>query len=348
MSKKLLNPSLTLSCLASILTFAHTAIAQESIIDIIPDFTPEEQQSLSKDAGLFTSAIMVFTGLNAVSGGNFTFDRNDGERDTTLDTFRLPYTHTYGKETDTISPLARVTLGQSNLRNVNTQYSNILKEEKDSLPSFIADLPNLPDFVKTDSTSLSLGGGFTYRPTSALSITPAMDFIWTHIKRRYDFNNFLSGLIAQKYDRDLFNTSVEAMGYSPSIKAEYRFGDANGFNFTPSTNFTYLASYDLWSKSRYSNFSSDATVLFTALDLNIPTNCTIFDAPMKINPFVNRTDLGLAAQDASGLWYFYDVGANFTFDVKDQSSWFQSIKLGASYSFGDDFTGYRLGAGVEL
>jgi hypothetical protein len=321
--------------------------AQDSIDDIIPDFSPEQQSALSKEFGLFTSAVTVFTGLNSVSGGNFTFDSPRG-RDTTLDTFRIPYTHTYGNEKDTWRPFVNVIAAQSNLRQSNSDYSDVLKEEALNLPDEINALPNNPDFVKTDSSSLSLGGGATYQPTEELSITSSMDFIWTHIKRRYDYNNFLSALIGQKYDRDLFNTSLEAIAYAPSIKVAYRIGCEEDFNVTPSAHFTYLSSYDMWSKSRYSDFSSDSTVLFTSLDLKIPTPVTAFGASMKVNPFINRTDLGLAAQNGVGLWYFYDVGTNVTFDLKGKSDWISSLRLGASYSFGDDFSGYRIGAGVEL
>ena len=348
MKSQLRSTTLLLTLVTLFVSLSNCAHAQSNINDLIPDFSPEEQQGLAKNFGLFTSAVSIFTGLNTISAGSFKFDGAPGERDTSLNTYRIPYTYTFGEDKDTLRPYLSIIAGHFEMRSTNSDYSNVLKENPSEFPDFINALPNNPDFVKTDASSLSAGFGFGYHPTEALAITPGMDFIWTHIKRRYDYNNFLSALLGQKYDRDLFNTSVEAIAYAPSIKVAYKFGDDSCFSFTPSTQFTYLSSYDLWSKSRFASFSSDATVLFTSLDFKVPTDWTAFGTPVAFNPFFNRTDLGLAAQDGTGLWYFHDVGANFTFDLKEKKAFLKSLRLGASYSFGDSFSGYRIGAGVEL
>jgi hypothetical protein len=340
--KKLLIKSSSLA-IASLLALSvsNSAIAQ-TIDDILPDFTPEEAAEISKNFGTYTSAVAVFTGRNAASTGNFSFDNDGGDFSVTS----IPITHTFGEESDVSRFRIRGGVGQFDSRISNTDFSDIYSEIESELPEEFQGLENLPDFQKDSATSLTLGGSWVYQPISGLTIEPAFDLIWTHVKRKYDTNNFVSQLVAIKFDRDIFNNSTESISYSPSLGVDYKIDLCNGYSLTPSVRYTHLWSEELWSKSQFGKFSIDSGILQTGLEANMPLGFTTFGSETSLQPFAMWTNLNNAVEEALDEDNLYDFGANFAFAVNN--SWLNQLSLGAAYITASDFSGYRLNLGFDF
>jgi len=316
---------------------------------VIPDFSPEQRQFLGRAFGTYTTATTVFTGLNSASGGALSFDGRDGDRDgLELDIYRLPLNYTFGEEGDKVRLALRGVIGRFSGTSSAYFFSDELAASGDALPQEIRDLPNLPDFVRETATSLGGGFGVQIEALKGLTITPAFDLIWTHLRSEYDYNNFLSAFIGAKYDRELFNTSVEAISYVPSIKVAYKYDITDCFAILPNVEYSYLRTTDLWSKSSLADFTTNAEVLRTTIEAAVKTPWEVAKTPVSVHPYVIRTDLGGAAKDGLGFSYFHDVGLDVAFATGARGWWLSEVRVGGAYIFNDYFDGYRFGFNAKL
>ena len=314
----------------------------QSLSDLVPDFSKSEQGQLKKSFGQYASSTVVFTGHNAASSGNFSFDNDGG----TVNVTSIPFTHTFGDDGDTLRFIGRGAVGDLESRSSETGFSNIVTEFSNQLPPELTSIPNLPDFRKDRATSLSLGGGAQFEAAPGLTITPAFDFIWTHVKRKYDYNNFLSALFGTKYDRDLFNYSTETISYSPSMDVTYDIDLCDGYKITPSASYTHLWTNDIWSKSKFAEFSINSGVLQTQLAATVPLPYTVLDTALAVKPYVKRTNLYGAVRESLGDKALYDIGTDLEFQLKE--SMISALRIGAAFITADNLNGYRIDLGVDF
>jgi|GEM_PF-6957564 len=202
----------------------------------------------------------------------------------------------------------------------------------------------LADAISSPSAG-TLGAGAVIKPVDGLTIEPAFNVIWTHVKTRWDYNNFVSALYGSKFDCDLFNTSLKAISYSPSIRVEYEVNLPGGCRLIPGVTYTHLWSYDLWSKSRFSDFSIDSGVLQSRLAASIPIVGDSVGRQVDLRPFVNRTDLYRAVRDSLEENLLWDFGADIAVQIRD--SWIKETRLGGAYIYAMAFDGYRVNLGIE-
>lgn len=145
-----------------------------------------------------------------------------------------------------------------------------------------------------------------------------------------------------KFDRELFNTSVEAISYVPSIRVAYDYAVTDCLSIIPSAEYSYLWTDDLWSKSSLADFSVDAGVLRSTIETAIKTPWEVAELPISFHPYVIRTDVSGAAKDGLGFSYFHDVGLDVAFDTSESSVPLSELRFGGAYIFNDDFDGYRV------
>jgi hypothetical protein len=319
-----------------------SSVGAQTIEDIIPDFTPEESRQLRDGFGRYTSFVTVFTSRNGASSGAFSADGDAGD----FSVMSVPISYTFGEDSDQLRFKLRSALGQYKSTSSASEFADVYTEIEPELPPELQGLPNENDFLRNTANSLTLGGGFEYRPTKNLLIEPAFDFVWTHIKQRWNYGNIVSALVGARYDRDLFNTSVESMSYSPSIHALYEIELGKGYALIPEVTYTHLWSYDLWSKSEFGDFAIDSGVLQTRVTGSIPLSNETFGRNVDLRPFVVRTDLYRAVKQAFGESTLWDFGADIAVEIKD--SWISELRLGGAYIYSDVIEGYRLNLGAEF
>ena len=329
--------SLTLS---SLTIFSTSALAQLDIDELIPDFTPEEASNIGQAFGTFTSATAVFTGRNAVATGNFSFDNDGGD----FSVMNIPLTYISGEKGDTLRWQVRGALGRFESRSSITSFFELSEQLRELEPE-IFDFPNRPDFRKDESTSLSLGTGVVYSPIAGLEISPAFDFIWTHVRREFDYNNLVSNLLALKFDREVFNNSTESITYSPSLGISYKIDLGCGYSVTPSALYTHLWTEDIWSKSTFAKFSIDSGVFQGQLVGNIPLPFVVISGETDLRPFAKVTNLHGAVKSALEEDTIFDFGADIAFDLEDASV--KEVSIGAAYVTASSFDGYRLNVSAE-
>lgn len=314
--------------------------AQVTIDDLVPDFTPEEESSLRQAFAQFTAANTVFTSRNTVATGSFSFDNEGGD----FSVLNLPLTYTFGSAEDKQRVQLRAAFGHLSARQSNTSFLEIAEEAQAEYPE-IFNFNNQADFLKDEATSLSLGAGIIFQPVANLKIQPSFDLTWTHVRREFDYNNFVSALIGLKYDREIFNNSTESISYSPSLSTSYKVDLGGGYWISPSVLYTHIWTEDLWSKSTYAKFSIDSGVLQTQLMANIPLPFTIIAEPTNLRPSVRLTDLHGGVRHSLQETTFFDFGLELASAVN--SRYLSEIAIGVSYVTGDSFDGSRTSLAIE-
>lgn len=327
--------SLALVAIVALALLTERALAQ-TIDELVPDFSPQEQADLGRAFGTYASAITVFTGRNAASSGNFSFDDDGGD----ISIVHIPVSTTFGEEGDRLRLNLRGAFGRFEARTSVYDFFNLSEELRAEDPEVYGEVVNAPDFRKDWANSLSIGAGVVYEPLEGLQITPSFDLIWTHVKRRFDYNNLVSGIVGLKYDRDLFNLSTESITYSPSLEISYQIILACGYSVTPSVTYTHLWTEDLWSKSRFAHFSIDSSVLQGQVTANIPLPFSITSGETDLRPFFKASNLHGAVQNSLEEDSIFDLGTNIAFDVS--SDYIDELIVGAAYITASDLEGYRI------
>lgn len=271
----------------------------------------------------------IFTSQNTASSGVFSLDSDTpGADDTEIDLTKLPVSYTFGDENDAVRPHVRGILAS-------------LKSTR-SVPT--GGPGSVDDFSRLEVLTAGVAGGIVYQACDDLRITPLFEVAYSNIERKYDYNNAYSQANLSPFDRDAFNTSVEVMTYSPSIEADYTIRH-NETKIIPKLRYAHLFNESISSKSSVVDVSSDSGLLQSFLDIETPLGTTLFGQQLGLHPFIVRTDVFGTAKDARGPNYFHEVGADLTF-TEDQRELLKGFSLGASYIFGDDLTGYRIGLGL--
>jgi hypothetical protein len=275
------------------------------------------------------NGVTIFTSQDTASSGVFSFDSDTpGVGDADIDLIKLPGKYTFGDENDVLRPQIRGVLGSlESKRSVATGSPG-----------------SIDDFSRLEVLTAGVFGGVVYRPWRELRITPLIGVAYSHVKRRYDYNNSFSQMNLLPYDREAFNTSVDVMTYSPTVELDYTFREGATV-FIPKVRYSHLFNDSVSSKSSVVDVNSDSGMLQSFLDVETPLGYKVYGQDLGLHPFIVRTDLFGTAKEARGPNYFYEAGADLTFTDKDRKL-IEGFSLGASYIFGDNFSGYRIGVGL--
>jgi len=275
------------------------------------------------------NGVTIFTSQDTASSGVFSFESDSpGVSDVDIDLLKIPVTHTFGDDDDVLRPQVRGVLGNlKSTRSIETGE-----------PGSVA------DFSRLEVLTAGLSGGVVYRAWKELRITPLVGVAYSHVKRRYDFNNSFSQTNLQPFDKDAFNTSVDVMTYSPTVELDYTFREG-ATTLIPKVRYSHLFNDSVSSDSSVIDVNSDSGLLQSFFDVNTPLGYNVLGQDLGLHPFIVRTDLFGTAKDARGPNYFHEVGADLTFTDSNRKL-LQGFSVGGSYIFGDDFTGYRIGVGL--
>ncbi|MEZ4754115.1 MAG: Solitary outer membrane autotransporter beta-barrel domain [Bdellovibrionota bacterium] len=313
--------------LFSFLIFASSASAQsiftlEEQIELVNGFNTALRQD--------TSALVGFSSISSVSGGNFTFEGQDGQSDTELDVYRIPLRYNAGEVGDEFRPFVELIVGH-----VKTDRLNQAFDPSD---------PKL-DRIKTETTSFGVNLGTAWEFMDGFTLEPGVEASYSHFKRTTDYNSDITQLIVilePFLDRNFFNTSVDIFSVIPSIRQKIE-GDVLGLKSGLDVKYNYIRNTSLHSKSEVISYRSSASILQSKLHTTIPTGINIISDDLDLKPFISRTDLFADARKGMGMSYYHEIGLAADFEIPQLPEYFSQLEIGAGYTFGDDFHGFRVG-----
>lgn len=292
---------------------------------------PVQIEDLNRRANQAVNVVTLFTSQDNLSSGVFNFDSSTG-RDTDFRVTRLPYTYTFEPISDGMVPEATVVYGFSKVTQSIAPVEGV----------------GTDDFSRLSTNSLGLGTGLKVPAMfEGFSMTPRLFLAWAHLKRKYDFNNSYSQQNLQPLDRDIYNTSGEVLIYTPSIQLMYEFEALDG-EASIHTRYSHLFNESLNGKSEIIDISSDTGLLQSEFEGVFPSGYDLMGRNIDIHPFVVRSDVYGDARSGLGFSYFHEVGVDLIFSHPTDQSLLKDISIGCSYTFGDDFDGWRLGIGLGI
>lgn len=319
---------LSLVYAAQALLCATQGFTEDAAFEPLP---PETTRAFNRSVEEAVNAITLFTSQNSISAGAFKLDGQDGYNSEFTVT-RLPLSYMYGEAGDTFRPIVRGVVGVYN--SANTSPTGVFVNETN-------------DFSRLYAWSFNGGIGLQSELASGLTLTPYFDLAYSHLKRKYDFNNSLSQTFLINYDRDVFNTSLDVLTYAPSLQLAYEM-KCSTTDLKISTKYVHLFNDSFASKSSIINVSSDSGELQTTVEATHPLGASVYGMDLAVHPFVVRSDVYGDARKGVGLSYFHEYGVDLLFDVSRHTSIVKSLSFGSSYTSGESLHGWRLGLGVGM
>jgi hypothetical protein len=279
------------------------------------------------------SAVTLFTSQDTLSSGIFRF-RPSNDSDSEFRVTRLPYAHSFEPLENGMVPEVSVVYGFSKL----TQSLQTPDGAE-----------GIDDFSRVITHSIGAGGGLKIPAlVDGFSIAPRFFFAWSHLKRRYDFNNTLSQSTLKPFDDDLFNTYVDVLVYTPSAELNYEWTMFTDAEFSVHTRYSQLFNDSVRTKSSVIDVSSATGLLQSEIEAMVPTHYSVYGRDIIVHPFIGRSDIYGDARAGLGFGYFHEVGIDLVFTKPNDNSILKDLSVGASYSFGDSFDGWRLGIGLGV
>ncbi|MCB0318819.1 MAG: Solitary outer membrane autotransporter beta-barrel domain [Bdellovibrionales bacterium] len=320
---------LFLSIVCSVIfTFSPNLASAQSI------FTPEQQIELvdtfNTSLKQGTSALVGFSSISSISSGSFTFDGIDGLADSHLDVYRVPVRYYAGEEGDSWRPFVELVVGHVR---TDLEVAPVDPEETER------------DKIKTKTTSFGFNLGTAWEYADGFTLEPAVQANYTHFKRITDYNTEFTQLVVALepfLDRNFFNTSVDIFSVIPTLRQKVDF-EVLGLNTGLDVKYNYIRNTSLNSKSQVASFRSSASILQSKLNLVIPSGVEAFTDEINLKPFFSRTDLFADAKEGMGLSHYHEIGLGLDFTVPQLPEYLSKLELGAGYTFGEDFQGWRVG-----
>jgi hypothetical protein len=306
------------------------------LISVISLCTTAQAQPVSADefndrVNEAVNGVTIFTTQDSASSGVFSLKSDTpGQSDRDIDILKLPGKHTFGEEGDVLRPQIRGVVGS--FRSSFSPRSPVPGE--------------MDDFSRMRAVTGAVAAGVVYKPWQELRVTPLMSVGYTHLKRWYDYNNSFSQTNFLPYDREAFNTSANVMTYSPTVEVDYTF-KVDRATLIPKLRYAHLFNDSVSSKSSVIDVSSNSGLLQSFFDVRAPIGYRFYQYELGVHPYIVRTDVYGSARAARGPNYFYELGADLTFE-EEPKGLINGFYVGASYLWGDDLSGYRLGAGLRF
>jgi len=314
-------PLLALTILAT--TLSSTAQAQEDVE--IAEFVNLVDSTINSAV----NAATLFTSQESVSSGYFKFKSTE-DPDTKLDVFRIPGQYSLCDDKDAmIRPFVRGQLGSLKVRESITP---------------IEGATGVNDFSVLDVWTVEGGGGADIEPLDGLVITPEASIAYSRIENRYDYNNDVSQFLQPILDGQVFNTSLDVLTYSPKIKVAYTL-PLEDVKVRFSSRYSYLYNDSFSTESDIVDVSSDTSIFQNGVEVKVPTGLTVLESPVAVRPFFVRSDIHGSAKDGLGFGHFYEGGLDIHFGMREAVDLPGELTVGTSYTFGDNFEGWRVGLG---
>lgn len=312
--------------LCAVCSFAQAVFAERAPL---PD---DVRGAVNSNISNAINGVIIFSSTSAVGSGYFKFESEDDSPDTSVDVLRVNGEYklrSLGGERGV--PFLHGGLGHFHL-------------SEQSIP---IDGGGENDFSTITNDGVTLGGGVEYRATNGLFISPAFDFVYSHTKNHYDFNNPFSVENLKPYDRDVFNWDIDSMTYIPGITARYEVM-AGSTMLIPSV--SYMQSYvdGVRTDSRILNVSTSTGVLNTRLKADIPSGYSLNSSAISVVPQVSRTDIYGDARAGIGIGHFHELSLALIAKQQNFLPLFTNFGISGGYTFGEDMAGWRVGLEAEF
>jgi len=211
-----------------------------------------------------------------------------------------------------------------------------------SVPFLVGDVSHF------DQYAIEFGGGVRFWVSDKLSLAPTFMGIYGHTSNDYVANSaFMQQNLLLATRLGLVNWSVDTWTIRPALNLQYLFTWGRTI-ITLSSDPTFFHTESFSSSNAHFNVSGDSAFLSNTIDVDIPLGAQLFGHELRSGGYFRSTELYGDLKDGLAVSHLNEFHGRLVLDFLNQLWKVQWIGIGASYVWGNNFSGWTAGADVTF
>ncbi len=198
-----------------------------------------------------------------------------------------------------------------------------------------------------DNYFAELGAGARFYFTEHLSTAPVVSFIYGHTDNNFKPSNSLGNEFKTFFSGKLMDWEMDTWTFVPSLDIKYTFNlKRTSFEFYSRYNFFHTE--DFRSSSPDLKINGNSQTWENKLNVDVPLGVKLLKRELHTGGFIAATGLFGDASEGFHENFIYTVNGRLVLDMMGilwKTRW---IGVGASYFWGDYFSGWAAGADLRL
>jgi hypothetical protein len=279
---------------------------------------PTEVREINNDlANNAVAAIEIFSAGKMVAAGTFVYD-NPSSPDVEFSTLKLPLSHRFGSESNSVRPFFEGYLG----------YFDMAQRLSDANASWGS--------YEVQSGTITLGGGAELDLNDWLMLVPRLQFAYSHVEMR------LEGNPPPPYDTLLTAWRADALGVIPSLelRAHRRWGR---WDVLASSHYSYIRVLGIDDTSALIKLDSETHVWRNEVSAHFHSPWKTFGLPLEFAGLFARHDLAGQIRQSDFVAHFYEIRGTVFGLLPRKIGPIEQVSFSGAYYFNGPFTGYSIG-----
>ena len=198
-----------------------------------------------------------------------------------------------------------------------------------------------------DVLAAQAGGGARLYFTDDFSLAAAVSGIYGRTENEFRAQNAVGDAVKAAASGTFVDWRIETWSMVPSLDLRYTWHwHDTAMEFSSRGTFFHTESFS--SSSPLIAVNGDSHTWDNKLDVDVPLPWQLFGRNLRTGGFIARTDLGGNAAAGLNENHFYTVNGRLVVDLLGQAWKVRWLGLGASYYFGENFSGWTAGLDVQF
>jgi hypothetical protein len=198
-----------------------------------------------------------------------------------------------------------------------------------------------------DTLAIAAGGGVAIYFTEHLSLSPTITGMYGRVQNKFDAQNANGDLVKSVGGGTVVDWTLDTWSVVPALELDYELSwGRTTFDFSSRATFFYTKSFE--SSSAIVGVKGDSTTWANKLDVDVPLGLKVFGRELHTGGFFSRTELFGDAAKGMATDYLYTADARLVLDFLGKLWKVRWLGLGASYFFGQNFSGWSAGVDVRF
>jgi len=195
--------------------------------------------------------------------------------------------------------------------------------------------------------AVQFGGGARFWFNDNFSIAPTFMGMYGHTENNYTANSAATqSLVPAAQKAGLIDWNVDTWTVRPALDLQYQYTWHRTI-FTLSSDLTYYYT-EGFSGSESVDVSGNSESWDNKLDVDIPTGVELWGHELRTGGYFSRTELYDGLEQGLNSDYMYEGHGRIVLDFLNQLWKVQWIGIGYSYMWGNNFSGWSIGADIAF
>ena len=196
-----------------------------------------------------------------------------------------------------------------------------------------------------NTIAVAAGGGAAFYFTDHLSLSPTFSGMYGRVENEFSAHNAVGDFVKAVGSGTIVDWTLDTWSIVPSLELDYNWlWGRTTFVFSSCYTFFHTASFE--GSSPYMFVNGNSSTWVNKLDVDMPLGWKILNHELHTGGFFSRTELFGDAAGGMGTAYLYTANTRLVLDFLGKLWKVKWIGLGASYFWGQDFSGWS--AGLDL